>query len=142
MARITINGVSLDPSSSATAMAGLTSADASQSDYVLIQVQAPLTPDQRVELSKLGLVVQEYVSENTYLCSYKPADLSAIRRLPYVVWANVYLRGFKIPPGLRPPAAGAAHLVPPEEGPSTSRKLHRVDVVLHYDVDPNSDALK
>lgn len=142
MARITINGVSLDPSSSATAMAGLTSADASQSDYVLIQVQAPLTPDQRAELSKLGLVVQEYVSENTYLCSYKPADLSAIRRLPYVVWANVYLRGFKIPPGLRPPAAGAAHLVPPEEGPSTSRKLHRVDVVLHDDVDPNSDALK
>src|ERR1700730_4161932 len=102
MARITINGVSLDPTSSASAMAGITSADASQSDYVLVQTVSPLTPDQQAELTRIGVVIQEYVSENTYLCSYKPADLSAIRHLPYVTWANVYLRGFKIPPTLRP----------------------------------------
>jgi len=144
MARITINGVSLDPTSSAPAMAGITSADASQSDYVLVQTAAPLTPDQRAELSRLGVVIHEYVSENTYLCGYKPTDLSAIRRLPYVVWANVYLRGFKIPPTLRPQAgaAAAAHIVALDQSPSTSRKLRRVDVVLHDDVDPNSDALK
>jgi hypothetical protein len=144
MTRITINGVSLDPTSSAPAMAGITSADASQSDYVLVQTAAPLTPDQRAELTRLGVVIHEYVSENTYLCSYKPADLSAIRRLPYVSWANIYLRGFKIPPTLRPPvpAAAAANIVPPDQSPLTSRKLRRVDVVLHDDVDPNSDALK
>jgi hypothetical protein len=45
MTRITINGVSLDPTSSAPAMAGIASADASQSDYVLVQTAAPLTPD-------------------------------------------------------------------------------------------------
>ena len=144
MTRITINGVSLDPTSSAPAMAAITSADASQSDYVLVQTAAPLTPDQRAELTRLGVVINEYVSENTYLCGYKPADLSAIRRLPYVSWANVYLRGFKIPPTLRPlaPPVAAAHIVPPDQSPATSRKLRQVDVVLHDDADSNSDALR
>ena len=121
MARITINGVSLDPTSTAPAMAGITSADASQSDYVLVQTAAPLTSDQRAELTRIGVVIQEYVSENTYLCRYEPADLSAIRRLPYVSWANVYLRGFKIPPTLRPPvsANAAAISATSPEPPST-----------------------
>jgi len=61
MTRITINGVSLDPTSSAPAMAAITSADASQSDYVLVQTAAPLTPDQRAELTRLGVVINEYV---------------------------------------------------------------------------------
>jgi len=143
MALISINGVSLDPTSTAPAMAGITSADASQSNYVLVQTVAPLTSDEREELTRLDVIIHEYVSENTYLCSYKPADLSAIRSLPYVSWANVYLRGFKISPTLRPPApAAAANIVPPDQSPLTSRDLRRVDVVLHDDVDPNSDVLK
>ena len=91
MARITINGVSLDPIAHAQALrlAGLESADASTSDYILIQTTAPLSPDQTTALANLGVIVQEYVSENTYLCGYKGTDLTQIRALPFVTWANV-----------------------------------------------------
>ncbi|MFL6628005.1 MAG: hypothetical protein ACJ8G1_16315 [Vitreoscilla sp.] len=46
MTRITINGVSLDPIAHAPALklAGLESADASGSDYILIQTAAPPRP--------------------------------------------------------------------------------------------------
>src|SRR5262249_22194635 len=49
-----------------------------------------------------------------------------------------------IPPTLRPPvhAAAAANIVTPDQSHQTSRKLRRVDVVLHDDVDPNTDTLK
>jgi serine protease AprX len=145
MARITINGVSVDPVVHAKALtdANLTSADASESNYVLIQTTAPLTPAQQKQLADLGVVVHEYVSENTYLCGYKPTDLAAIRALPFVVWANVYLKGFKIAPALRPPAAvQAEHIVALAVVPSHSRTLRTVDVVLHDDVDPNSATVK
>ena len=94
MALITINGVSLDPIADAQALslAGLESADASTSDYILIQTTAPLSPEQTDELAQLGVVVQEYVSENTYLCSYEGTDLTSIRSLSFVTWANVYLQ--------------------------------------------------
>lgn len=58
MARITINGISLDPIAHAKALnvAGLESADASASDYILIQTFGPLSPDQADALAKLGVV--------------------------------------------------------------------------------------
>jgi hypothetical protein len=58
MARITINGISLDPIAHAKALnvAGLESADASASDYILIQTIGPLSPDQADALAKLGVV--------------------------------------------------------------------------------------
>jgi serine protease AprX len=144
LARITINGVSLDPASTAPGMAAITSPDSSQSNYILIQTAEPLTPDQQAQLSALGVVIHEHVSENTYLCGYQASDLSAVRALPFVVWANVYLQGFKIQPSLRPPAAAlpTTNIVPPTLVSSTARTLRTVDVVFHNDVDPNSDAFK
>ena len=145
MTRITINGVSLDPTAQAVTLqaAGLESADASQSDYILIQTQAPLTDEQKSELVDLGVVIHEYVPDDTYLCGYKPADLSVIRALSYVVWADVYSRNFKIPPALRPAAPDAATSVAPTVIPrSPSRQLREVDVVLHDDVDAGSEELR
>src|SRR5258708_649488 len=107
MARITINGVSLDPASPAPAVAALSRADSSTSNYVLVQSSAPLTEQQKTELNGLGIVIQEYVSENSYLCGYKPTDLSAVRALPFVAWAGIYHRGFKLPPTLRPQVSAA-----------------------------------
>jgi hypothetical protein len=49
---------------------------------VLVQSDTPLTEEQKTQLSGLGIAIQEYVSENTYLCGYKPTDLSAVRALP------------------------------------------------------------
>ncbi len=84
MALITINGVSLDPVAQSQALraAGLESVDASKSDYILVQTSTPLSPSQQDELARLGVVIQEYVSENTYLCGYKGTDLAKIRALP------------------------------------------------------------
>jgi len=145
MALITINGVSLDPIAEAQALnlAGLELADAEASDYVLIQTTAPLSPDQTDELARLSVVVQEYVSENTYLCGYKGTDLTSIRSLPFVTWANVYLRGFKVAPNLRPAGmTPAAHILPTPAASSHSRTPHTVDIVFHEDADTGSDALR
>jgi serine protease AprX len=145
MALITINGVSLDPIADAQTLnlAGLESADAEASDYILIQTTAPLSPEQTEELAQLGVVVQEYVSENTYLCSYKGTDLTSIRSLPFVTWANVYLRGFKVAPNLKPEGmTPAAHVLPTPAALSHSRTPRTVDIVFHEDVDTESDALR
>ena len=97
MARITINGITLDPAAQAHELAAamLDSPDASQSNYILVQTTEPLNRAQKDELKALGATILEYVPNNTYLCSYSPADLGPIRALPYVGWVNVYLEGFK-----------------------------------------------
>ena len=144
MARITINGVSLDPVAQSAGLraASLESADASQSNYVLIQTQAPLSDDQKGQLTDLGVVIHEYVPDDTYLCGYQPTDLAAIRALPFVTWADVYFRGFKIPPSLRPQAGdSAASILPMTMSRSPSRKLRDVDVVLHDDVEASSEVI-
>jgi serine protease AprX len=143
MSLITINGVSLDPTSGAAVTAKVASIDASQSDYILIQAAAPLTEAQQAELTKAGVLTHEYVSENTYLCGYKPADLSPVRSLPFVVWAGTYLQGFKVRPSLRSSVPNsAANIVAAGAGPSTSRTPMHVDVVLHDDVASDSTALR
>jgi serine protease AprX len=145
MTRITINGVSLDPIADRQALElnGLVSPDGSTSDYILIQTRAPLTSEQKEELARLSVVIHEYVSDNTYLCGYKPKDLSGIRALPYVAWVNVYLRGFKVAPGLRSQGgSAAAHILPLGTAASHSNQPRTVDIVFHEGVDPGSDALR
>src|SRR4051812_38684774 len=115
MARIIINGISLDPDRQGAQLAAfdLAAPDATNSDYILVQTNAPMTAAQRDELAGLGVVIQEYVSENTYLCGYKGTDLSGIRALPFVTWANVYLEGFKVAPSLRSPVSDpSTHILP------------------------------
>jgi hypothetical protein len=145
VARITINGVSVDPleDSDRLQAAGLASEDASHSDHILIQSFEPLTPEQQVELAGAGVVIHEYVSPNTYLCGYKDADLAAIRERPYVAWADVYLRQFKIASTLRPPAPSARReLLPMTGAPSHRTTPHTVDIVFHEDADTGSDTLR
>jgi hypothetical protein len=145
MAKITINGITFDPVAQAKAFsaASLSSADASESNYVLIQTRGPLKDDGRSQLEKLGVVIQEYVPENTYLSVYKSADLGPIRALPFVTWANVYLQGLKIAPSLRPsPPAAKPSLSALLASPPPSHDLHQVDVVLHGDVDVGASRLK
>jgi serine protease AprX len=144
MNRIKINGVTFDPRETrpvARAAAPI-APDAAKSNYILIQVNAPLSPEQRRELEDKSVRIHEHVSEDTYLCGYKPADLDAIRSLPYVEWANVYLSGFKIAPSLM----GAAKLGETKSlaemsvipGRTKSRNPRAVDIVFHSDVDPNA----
>jgi serine protease AprX len=143
MARITINGITFDPvaQSKAFKAASLVSADAARSNYILIQTRGRLSDSQKAKLTDLGVVIHEYVPANAYICGYKPTDLSAIRALPFVVWADVYLQQVKIAPSLRPSGASAPSLLA-LAGPPPSRDLRNVEVVLHDDVDPKSTKLR
>jgi Putative Ig domain len=77
MARITINGISLDPEQHADALraASLESENASQSNYLPIQTQEPMSEEQAAQLTELGVAIHEYVPEDTYVCGYAPSDL-------------------------------------------------------------------
>jgi len=144
MPRITINGVSFDPAAPTVAAAAAASPDSSKSNYILVQTKAPLTDDDKGKLAALGVQIQEYVSENTYLCGYKPSDLGPVRGLPFVSWAGVYLHGFKVNPNLRP-AVGAAQvntIGPMAVTPSVSSTPRQVDIVMHDDVNPDSADVK
>ena len=146
MSQITINGNSFDPASDADGLrlAGLAAEDATRSNYILIQTGGPLTTEQRDQLVALGVVVQEYVSSDTYLCGYKPADLSAIRSLPFVTWADLYLTGFKVAAALRPDHRARALIVADALAPRArhSNAPMAVDVVFHTDVDAGSDSVR
>jgi serine protease AprX len=144
MAKVTINGVSIDPNTQAAALssAGLTSPDSSMSDYILIQSTQPLNADQKAELAAMDVQILEYVPNNTYICHYTPSDLDRIRALPYVEWANVYMRTFKISPQLRsaqPVRNVISRAINPlamsELETSMSQEPRHVDVVLHQGVD-------
>jgi serine protease AprX len=145
MARITINGNSLDPLAQRDLLEAVApqAADASQSDYILVQTSGSLSSAQRQQLTDVGAEIQEYVPDDTYLCRYKPADLAPVRALPFVAWAGAYLRGFKIPPALKSATTDASSgVLFAAAGPSPSRKPRVVDVVLHEGVDANSGTLK
>jgi hypothetical protein len=144
MAKITINGVSIDPlaPTPALAAASLMSVDASTSDYILIQTEQPLDQAQKDELYNLGCTILEYVPEDTYICHYQGTDLAAIRALPYVAWANVYMRGFKVAPSLTSTTTEPKVLSLLEKEAKPERTLKQtpktVDVVLHENVDPEA----
>ena len=144
MLRITINGVSLDPSSTAPKVVALGRGPATKSDYVLVQSSESLSGEQLTRLARAGAAVHEYVSDNTYLCGFKGTSLAKVRALPFVAWAGVYDDAFKIPPSLRPPtpAARGATIGGAAPSTSTSRALHKIDVVFHKNIDPNKPALK
>jgi serine protease AprX len=97
MARITINGISFDPTAPGPATAALARTDATNSDYVLVQTATPPTEAQLEQLKKLGCVIHEYVSENTFLCTYKPKSLAKVRALKFVAWAGVYMKASRFP---------------------------------------------
>ncbi|MBI5251832.1 MAG: S8 family serine peptidase [Desulfomonile tiedjei] len=143
--RITINGMTVDPLAQQLALsaADLHAADASESNYVLIQTQGPLSKNQKAELATKGVVILEYVPDETYICEFKPTDLESIRSLSFVEWANVYMRGFKINPALTTAtgaAPGSCNLLEMaltvDEG--FNREPKKVDIVLHDGIDPKT----
>jgi serine protease AprX len=91
MIPVTINGNTIDlagPDSKNS------STDASKSNFVFLQCNRQLTPQDYEELPKHNVIVQEFVGKNTYLCGYKPSDLAVLEALPFVNHARVYYAGF------------------------------------------------
>ena len=138
MAKITINGISIDPQLDAPKMAAanLTSANSSSSNFILVQAKGPLTEAQREQLSELGATILEYVPESTYICQYPPSDLNGIRALPFVAWANIYLQGFKVAASLRlDPTLADRNILTASPMGTLSKDTVTVDVVLHKRVE-------
>jgi subtilisin family serine protease len=141
MATITINGNSLDPLAQSNKLMelGLDSDDSSESNYILLQTNGPLTKQQKQQLKDLGVVIQEYVPDDSYIAYYPPADLTPLRQLAYVAWAGVYPKQVKVEPVLRPQSPGsiAPRVVNALADPPTSddnplaHDPRTVEVVLH-----------
>ncbi|MGW9497921.1 S8 family serine peptidase [Streptomyces prasinus] len=140
MARITINGVTVDPLAQRNELAdaSLIAEDASRSNYVLVQTDHVLSAEEKAQLTQLGVVIHEYVPENTYLCGYRPSDLDVVRDLPFVTWADVYLDGFKIAPSLRGEGLRPDISLLRAPADALASGTRTVDIVLHDDVDPGS----
>jgi serine protease AprX len=117
---ITINGNSLDQLTKSAA-------DASKTNYILVQSRARLSPLQRQELAGAGLVLHDYVSKNTYLYGYQGVDLDMIRQMEPVVYVDVYRLEFKIPPSLK------------EAVPDSP---YKVDIAFHEGIDSDSKILR
>jgi serine protease AprX len=143
MAKITINGISIDPETNGPmlAAANLVSSDSASSNFILVQAKAPLNEAQKAQLTQLGATILEYVPENTYVCNYPPSDLDRIRSLPFVSWANVYLQGFKVAASLRPnPTPADKNLLTASPVDTLSKDTVAVDIVLQKGVD--SEAIR
>jgi serine protease AprX len=143
VAKITINGITLDPIAQTHALtaANLIADTAKNSNYLLIQTKSPLDVDQKKGLADLGVKILEYVPESTYIANYLPEDLTKIRALPYVAWANTYMHGFKLAPALLTPAGNlttANLLRAADPSNASSRQPRLVDVVLQNGVSPDS----
>ena len=141
MSAITING-NID-SRGPDQDPGIVAENASDSNYILVQTSAPLSEEEKTQLRNLKVIIQQYVSTNTYLCGYKPTDLDQIRSLPFVTHANVYLKQFKVSASLKQINASPSLLsLPLQDVESESTDLHTVDIVFHTDVDPSTPELK
>lgn len=142
MAKVTINGISIDPQTddAEIGLAGLDSPDSTHSDYILVQTDRPLDRQQRARLADAGAEVLSREQTDppedvaTYLCAYKPNNLAAVRALPFVNAALVYPRQVKIAPELLTPD-GDLHEMPfsADLAPQTpmAQEPRDVTVVLH-----------
>ncbi|KAI1766666.1 ankyrin repeat-containing domain protein [Hypoxylon sp. FL1150] len=76
------------------------------SNYILVQIALRSESAEQV-LRNANLVINEDVSENTYLCRYRDVrqkvSLKEIRQLDPVVYADVYREELKVTPSLKTP---------------------------------------
>lgn len=96
MAPIVIHGNRLDPETHADLPA-----DASGTNFILVQTFHPMTEAEMYELHSHGAVSQQREDETTYLCRYEPHSLSVLEALPFVRHAIVYHPNFVIHPSLQ-----------------------------------------
>ncbi|GAB1317445.1 hypothetical protein MFIFM68171_07655 [Madurella fahalii] len=142
MAIITINGNSIDPSAQTLSAFGLEQETAKDSNYILIQTNSPLTKETKKELSDKQVEINEKVSERTYLCGYKPGDLSEIRDLPYITYANIYQPHFVIESRLKTIPAASSPTNPLLPAPARTEHPVDVDVEFHPDVVTTPELVK
>ncbi|KAM7184240.1 Peptidase S8/S53 domain containing protein [Rhypophila sp. PSN 637] len=94
---------------------------ASHSNYILIQFTALPTPEQEDQLEDLQVEFCRKIPPTTWLAKFTPHDLSALRDLPYVLYANPYHESLSLKPALeRMLARGRQGFAASVAGPSTA----------------------
>lgn len=71
------------------------SLNAAQSNYITLQTSTTLSENEKQELRQTDVEILEYVSDNTYLCRYEPAELDHIKIKPYIRHVAEYDNRFK-----------------------------------------------
>ncbi|KAL8782839.1 MAG: hypothetical protein Q9195_009560, partial [Heterodermia aff. obscurata] len=125
MATITVNGNTIDPEDT-----NRVSRDAKSSNFIYIQCYHDLSIDEKRQMNDMGVEIQEYVAEYTYLCRYLPEDLEQIRALSFVRTANIYEAELKSTISLKDAVEREA-----------DREEYQVDLILHTESSLDSSAL-
>lgn len=89
MAAIEINGNLVEPDDQCEGGSQYTP-DASGSNYIVVQFEKLLSPEQHAQLVEEEVILQNYLGAETYIAHYRPRDLDKVRRLDFVKYANVY----------------------------------------------------
>ncbi len=138
MAEIVINNIRFDPKINSPEIAAvLAHADSARSNYILVQGRTSLSEQEQSQLQAAGATILEYVPEQTYLCRFTASDLNSIRRLPFVSWADFYMKELKVKPALSRGIMGLVNMQQMTAGPPRTGSVI-VDAVVHEAVDPAS----
>ncbi|KAM7184241.1 Peptidase S8/S53 domain containing protein [Rhypophila sp. PSN 637] len=121
---INVNGHNLSPESQ-KAGGAMFKESASGSNYILIQFAELPDAEQEAALGKLRVQFCRIIHPNSWLARFKPTDLSAVRRLPFVIYANAYHTDLRLPPGF---SSALVEEIRHRLGPA---ELHEVLISLH-----------
>ncbi|KAM7219569.1 Peptidase S8/S53 domain containing protein [Rhypophila decipiens] len=121
---INVNGHNLSPESQ-KAGGGMFKESASGSNYILIQFAELPNAEQEAALRALRLQFCQIIHPNSWLARFKPTDLSTVRQLPFVIYANAYHAHLRLPPGF---SSALVDEIRHRLGPA---ELHEVLISLH-----------
>lgn len=105
--------------------------DAAHSNYILLQCTDRLDEQQLQELERHHVRVLQTLVGATYLCRYEPTELSHIKELPFVVYANVYHSNFVIHSSLNNKLDNEETLRNSAQNANRPSKSHKVLIILH-----------
>ena len=66
--------------------------DAKDTRYLLLQVKCELGAEERAQLEQLGVELLQFVPDDTYLCRFDVGELTRVRSLAFVAWANPFMK--------------------------------------------------
>ena len=96
--RVTVAGYSFDPLEKEPAIPEQLRVHDNAGGRIIVQFKQSLTGDQRAELKKLGLSLNRYLPEFSYIEKLSPSALERLKRLPYVRWVGPFQPAYKIDP--------------------------------------------
>ncbi|KAK4212054.1 peptidase S8/S53 domain-containing protein [Rhypophila decipiens] len=110
--------------------------ESASSNYILVQLTDLPTVDQEKELHELHVQFCSVIPPTSWLAKYEPSDLSPVRDLPFVVYANPYHESLSLNPAWLDQLMeerGPQGLVGAPGTPTTAApaELHDVVIMLH-----------